>query len=276
MSDEEHSGAGLAASLAFKNITKIFPTPTRDVEALQNIDLEVPPGAFVSIVGPSGCGKSTLLSIAAGLEDTSSGEVWINGKPLDGASGDVGFVFQEDSTLPWRSALKNVTFGLEANGVPRRERLARAQEMLELVGLADFADQPPSRLSGGMRQRVAIARTLALRPKILLMDEPFGALDHQTRLILSAELIRIWQETKTTILFVTHDIDEAVILAQEVWVMSYRPGRVIDRIPVDIDYPRDLSTVSSERFGGITARIWKSLQQESLAGFDDQAARSGR
>ena len=276
MPDSDQKSTGKSGSLAFRKVAKVFATPTRDVEALDNIDLEVPPGAFVSIVGPSGCGKSTLLSIAAGLEDPSSGEVRISGKSLDGASGDVGFVFQEDSTLPWRSALKNVTFGLEAAGVPRRERLARAQEMLELVGLADFADQPPSRLSGGMRQRVAIARTLALRPKILLMDEPFGALDHQTRLILSAELIRIWQETQTTVLFVTHDIDEAVILAQEVWVMSYRPGRIIDRIPVDIDYPRDLSTVSTDRFGSITARIWKSLQQESLAGFDDQAARNGR
>jgi NitT/TauT family transport system ATP-binding protein len=260
-----------AIALGFDDVSKVFRTPNRDVVALERIDLEVPQGSFISIVGPSGCGKSTLLTISAGLERPSSGQVLINGVPVDGPSGDVGFVFQEDSTLPWRSALRNVTFGMEAQGVPRRERVARAREMLELVGLSDFADQPPSRLSGGMRQRVAIARTLALEPKILLMDEPFGALDHQTRLILSAELVRIWQETGTTVLFVTHDIDEAVILAEEVWVMSYRPGRIIDRIPVDLDYPRGLEVVSTERFSSISGRIWKSLQQESLAGFDDQA-----
>jgi NitT/TauT family transport system ATP-binding protein len=263
-----------ASALVFDDVSKVFRTPNRDVVALERIDLEVPEGSFVSIVGPSGCGKSTLLTITAGLEEPSSGRVLVNGIPLDGARGDVGFVFQEDSTLPWRSALRNVMFGMEAQGVPRRERVERAHAMLELVGLSDFADQPPSRLSGGMRQRVAIARTLALEPKILLMDEPFGALDHQTRLILSAELVRIWQETGTTVLFVTHDIDEAVILAQEVWVMSYRPGRIIDRIPVDLDYPRGLDVVSTDRFASITGRIWKSLQQESLAGFDDQANRA--
>jgi NitT/TauT family transport system ATP-binding protein len=263
------------SALVFDDVSKVFRTPNRDVTALERIDLEVPQGSFISIVGPSGCGKSTLLTITAGLEVPSSGRVLIHGDPLDGASGDVGFVFQEDSTLPWRSALRNVTFGMEAQGVPRRTRVARAREMLDLVGLADFADQPPSRLSGGMRQRVAIARTLALEPKILLMDEPFGALDHQTRLILSAELVRIWQETGTTVLFVTHDIDEAVILAEEVWVMSYRPGRIIDRIPVDLEYPRELDVVSTDRFASISARIWKSLRQESLAGFDDQV-NSGR
>lgn len=259
-----------ANEVVFDRVSKAFDIPgRRTVQAVEEVAGTVPAGEFVSIVGPSGCGKSTLLGIVAGLDTATSGRVSVGGSPVTGPRRDVGLVFQEDSTLPWRSALRNVTFGMEVAGVPRAERQRRASEMLTMVGLADFAGERPARLSGGMRQRLAIARTLAMQPSVLLMDEPFGALDQQTRLILGAQLLRIWSQLRLTVLFVTHSIEEAVLLSTEVWVMSYRPGQIIDRVPIDLPYPRDFDVVGTDRFNGYSNRLWSTIRRESLRGFSD-------
>ncbi len=260
----------VANEVVFDRVSKAFDIPgRRTVQAVEEVTGTVPAGEFVSIVGPSGCGKSTLLGIVAGLDSATSGRVSVGGSPVTGPRRDVGLVFQEDSTLPWRSALRNVTFGMEVAGVPRAERQRRANEMLTMVGLADFAGERPARLSGGMRQRLAIARTLAMRPSVLLMDEPFGALDQQTRLILGAQLLRIWSQLRLTVLFVTHSIEEAVLLSTEVWVMSYRPGQIIDRVRIDLPYPRDFDVVGTDRFNQYSNRLWSTIRRESLRGFSD-------
>lgn len=238
------------------------------LQAIERVEETVERGRFVSIVGPSGCGKSTLLLIAAGLLKPTRGAVWLSGKQITKPDRSIGMVFQEDSTLPWRSVLANVCFGLEIAGVPHREQLARAQPMIELVGLQGFEHAKPAALSGGMRQRVPIARTLALDPDVLLMDEPFAALDQQTRLLLGSELVRIWQTTHKTVLFVTHDIQEAVLLAQEVWVMSYRPATILDHVPVELPYPRGIELVATPEFNTIANRLWTSIQGEAKKAFD--------
>lgn len=259
-----------ANEIGFDRVGKDFPLPSgRTVHAVEEVTGTVPAGQFISIVGPSGCGKSTLLAIVAGLESASSGTVTVGGEPVAGPRRDIGMVFQEESTLPWRSALRNVTFGMEVAGVPRSERAHRADAMLSMVGLAEFAAERPARLSGGMRQRLAIARTLALQPSVLLMDEPFGSLDQQTRLILGAQLLRIWREVQLTVLFVTHSIEEAVLLSTEVWVMSYRPGRIIDRVPIDLPYPRGFEVVGTDQFNEYANRLWATIRRESLRGFTD-------
>jgi NitT/TauT family transport system ATP-binding protein len=259
--------------IVFDAVTKEFDIPgRRTVQAVAEVTGTVPAGQFISIVGPSGCGKSTLLAIVAGLESASSGTVSVGGTPVAGPRRDIGLVFQEESTLPWRSALRNVTFGMEVAGVPRAERQRRAAEMLQMVGLDEFAGERPARLSGGMRQRLAIARTLAMQPSVLLMDEPFGALDQQTRLILGAQLLRIWSSVRLTVLFVTHSIEEAVLLSTEVWVMSYRPGRIIDRVPIELPYPRGFEVVGTDQFNAYTNRLWTTIRRESLRGFSDTEA----
>jgi NitT/TauT family transport system ATP-binding protein len=266
---------GGSTEIRFEGVGMTFAGRSGRVEALRDIEECAAAGSFVSIVGPSGCGKSTLLSITAGLHTPTTGGVRIGDRVVTGPDRGVGMVFQEDSTLAWRSTLKNVTFGMEIAGVPHAERVRRAQAMIDLVGLSGFEQVPPSALSGGMRQRVSIARTLALEPSVLLMDEPFGALDQQTRLIVGQELLRIWHETRTTILFVTHDISEAVLLAQEVWVMSHRPGRIIDRVAVALPDERDLDLVSTPEFNAITNRIWDSVRGEALLAFrQDEAVES--
>lgn len=262
-----------ANEIGFDQVGKRFTLPSgRIVEAVAEVTGTVPAGRFVSIVGPSGCGKSTLLAIVAGLEQASAGSVTVGGDRVAGPRRDIGMVFQEESTLPWRSARANVTFGMEVAGVPRAERQRRAEAMLSMVGLAEFAGERPARLSGGMRQRLAIARTLALQPSVLLMDEPFGALDQQTRLILGAQLLRIWSEVQLTVLFVTHSIEEAVLLSNEVWVMSYRPGRIIDRVPIDLPYPRGFEVVGTDQFNQYANRLWSTIRRESLRGFSDTEA----
>ncbi len=243
------------------------------LEAIRCIDENVERGRFVSIVGPSGCGKSTLLLIAAGLVRPTAGSVSLKGSQITRPDRSIGMVFQEDSTLPWRTVLDNVTLGLELAGLPREQQLRRAQPMIELVGLRGFEQAKPRALSGGMRQRVPIARTLALDPDVLLMDEPFASLDQQTRLLLGAELVRIWQATGKTVLFVTHDIQEAVLLAQEVWVMSYRPAVILDHVAVDLPYPRGVEVVATPDFGALTARVWRTLQHEARKAFEATGAR---
>jgi NitT/TauT family transport system ATP-binding protein len=222
--------------LTLRNVTRRYDTANGPCEALETISLEVKPGEFLCIVGPSGCGKTTLLRMIAGLDCPTSGEIILDGTPVGGPSPDRGMVFQEFSLFPWRTVLKNVEFGLKIQG--KRDVQKAAMHYVELVGLMGFEDSLPFQLSGGMKQRVAIARALATEPAILLMDEPFGSVDAQTRNLLQEELLEIWKRTKKTILFVTHSVDEALYLADRVVVMSSRPGRILEVLPVDVERPR--------------------------------------
>lgn len=251
--------------IEIKDVRKTFTGGRgEEVEALASIDLEVGDREFVSIVGPSGCGKSTLMEIVGGLTDSSGGEVLIDGEGIRGPHPAVGVIFQQESTFPWRTVVENVEFGLQMHGVSKSERRERSRDIVELVGLKGFEDHYPGQLSGGMRQRVAIARTLVMNPGVLLMDEPFGALDEQTRLILGDELLRIWSQTQATVLFITHSIEEATLLSDRIVVMSARPGEVRKVVPVDLERPRDSSVVSTPEFGRITGKVWDVLREESM------------
>jgi NitT/TauT family transport system ATP-binding protein len=256
--------------LTLRDVSKAFGSPdngSEQVVAVNDVSLDVKAGEFFSIIGPSGCGKSTLLRIIGGLLDASSGELMVGSEPVKGPHPWVGMVFQEESTFPWRTTLGNVEFGLEMRGVPVNERRAKAREMIRLVGLSGFEERYPSELSGGMKQRVAIARALVLEPKILLMDEPFGALDEQTRIILGEELLRIQDELKQTSILVTHNINESVQLSDRVMVMTARPGRVKEVVAIDLPHPRDSSIIASERFGRLVAQVWSALREESIKSF---------
>lgn len=226
--------------LVAENVWKEFLTSNRErVVALREVSIAVPDKAFVCIVGPSGCGKSTLLRMFSGLEKPTSGQVCYRQKPINRPCAQIGMVFQEYSLLPWRTVADNVELGLEFAGMPKGERAERAADYLGLVGLGDFAQAYPHELSGGMRQRAAIARALAVAPDVLLMDEPFGALDAHMRILLQKELLRIWERHRQTVIFVTHSVDEALYLADIILVMSKRPGRVKATIQVDMPRPRD-------------------------------------
>jgi NitT/TauT family transport system ATP-binding protein len=233
-----------------------------DVEAIQDVSLSVDEGEFVSIVGPSGCGKSTLMEIVGGLIEPSGGEITIGGNRVEGTDPSVGIVFQQESAFPWRTVTENVGFGLEMTGVGDRDQ--RVADMIGLVGLSGFEDSYPSELSGGMRQRVAIARTLVMEPRIILMDEPFGALDEQTRLILGEELLRIRDATNATVLFITHSFDEALLLSDRIVVMTARPGRVKKIVENPLPRPRDSTIVSDPEFGRLSGQLWESLREESM------------
>lgn len=238
--------------------------PGGGTTVLQNVDLDIAAGEFTVIVGPSGCGKSTLLDLLGGLGQATSGRVLLDGEPVTGPGLDRGIVFQQYALLPWRSALGNVAFGLEATGVPRRERTERAREVLDTVGLGGFEERHPHELSGGMRQRVAIARSLAYDPNVLLMDEPFGALDAQTRESLQDELLRIWERTGKTVVFITHSIDEAVHLGQRVAVLTSRPGRVKEVVPIDLGERTEVEDLrSSTEFARQRHRVWELLHDET-------------
>ena len=223
-------------------VTKIYRRRAEEVHALDNVRLEAEFGEFICLLGVSGCGKSTLLQILAGLEPASSGTVTINGESLQGPHADASVVFQEHGLFPWMSARTNIAFNLKARGVPAAKRMQIADDLIKVVGLSGFENKYPHELSGGMRQRVGIARALTTSPKILLMDEPFGALDAQTRGIMQAELLRVWQLHRATVVFVTHSIDEAVFLADRIVIMTPRPGRIRKIIPVDLPRPRDPTT----------------------------------
>ncbi len=256
----------LDAILKVSGVGHVFPPEdgAGPVEALRDISFEVRAREFVAIVGPSGCGKSTLCELAAGLLRPTRGALFLQDEPIHGPHPAVGIVFQEDSTLPWLTAQENVGFGLRMRGVPRAEWQVRATRMMALMGLAGFERHYPRQLSGGMRQRVAIARTLVLDPELILMDEPFGALDAQTRLLLGEELLQIWERVGTTILFVTHDIAEAVRLADRVIVMSARPGRIKRVADVPLPRPRNLddpaALIEADR---LVAAIWRDLRAEA-------------
>jgi NitT/TauT family transport system ATP-binding protein len=238
-------------------VGKHYGEASKGFTALSNISLTVREGEFATIVGPSGCGKSTLMQIVAGLVPPSSGEISIDGRPISGPSPDiVGVMFQDAWLLPWKTARENVEFPLGLRKVPLSERRDRAMKLLELVGLASAADRYPDQLSGGMRQRVAIARSLVQNPKVLLMDEPFAALDEQTRTRMGNELLQIWEESGGTVVFVTHGLTDAIYLADVVHVMGARPGRIIERIEVELPRPRTIDMIGSEYFGRLRNQIW--------------------
>lgn len=252
MTDERNAGAlpAPAASptlevagdtgtvLEYADVCKSFPAPHGVVRALSHVSFQVRRGEFVSLVGPSGCGKTTLLRITDGLEVADQGEVMLEGTALSGVSQDMSYVFQDINLLPWRSVIKNVELGLEARGAPKQERRDRAMEMLEMVGLAAVANAPPYTLSGGMQQRVGVARALAVRPKVLLMDEPFGQLDNFTREALQVDIADLWTRLGTTIVFVTHDVDEAIFLSDRIALFQPEPGRLTEIVDVDLPRPR--------------------------------------
>jgi NitT/TauT family transport system ATP-binding protein len=255
----------MTAKISFDGVGRTFPIrgTRRRLTALEHVDLDVAAGEFVVIVGPSGCGKSTLLDLLGGLSEPSAGRILLDGSPVTGPGVDRGIVFQQYALLPWRTAQGNVEFGLEATGVRRGQRARRAREYLDLVGLAEFADRHPHELSGGMKQRVAIARSLAYDPEVLLMDEPFAALDAQTRESLQDELLRIWQRTHKTVVFITHGIDEAVYLGQRVAVLTSRPGRVKSVVDIDLGHRDEAEDIrSSPEFARYRHEIWTLLHDE--------------
>ncbi|GAA5040610.1 NitT/TauT family transport system ATP-binding protein [Thermocatellispora tengchongensis] len=259
-----------AGDVVMDAVTMTYHSQGRPTVAIQNASGTIGRGRFVSILGPSGCGKSTLLDIVAGLTAPTSGQVRIGGERVTAPRRDFAMVFQDDSTLHWRTVLDNVALGLEVAGVPKAERRARAYDMLGLVGLRGFENHRPRQLSGGMRQRVAIARALVMEPAMLLMDEPFGALDQQTRTLVGIELLRIWEETRTSVLFVTHDIREAVTLSDEVWVMSRRPSTILDVVRIDLPRPRDAEVLRGPEFETYVNGLWDVIQAEVASAMREQ------
>ncbi len=235
------------------------------VHALGPVDLDLMRGEFFAVVGPSGCGKSTFLEVLAGLQTPSAGTVTFEDKPVSGQVPEgIGVVFQEDSSFPWLTVWDNVAFGLRRSGVAAPEVRRRVDDAVAFMGLKDFARAYPSQLSGGMRQRVCIARTLVLQPRLILLDEPFGALDAQTRLLMGDEVLRLWRRTGATVLLITHALDEAAMLADRVGAMSARPGRFIEIIATGWPRERDSTIVGEPAFGEITGRLWERLRGESL------------
>jgi NitT/TauT family transport system ATP-binding protein len=245
----------VAPLIVVENVEKVFRSGDKTIHALDGVSFEVPEGSFVSIVGPSGCGKSTLLKIISGLVPANSGKVMVSGKPVEGPLENVGMVFQAPVLLKWRSVADNIMLPVEFAGLDRAGYLEKARSLIRLVGLEGFEETPPYQLSGGMQQRVSLCRALVTDPRILLMDEPFGALDAMTRDELDLELLRIWDEKKMTVLFVTHNIQEAVFLSDSVVVMSPRPGRVIENFSVNLSRPRTLEMMSGAEFGRYTLKI---------------------
>jgi len=241
-----------------------------DLEALQNIDVAVEQGEFISIVGPSGCGKTTFLRIVAGLEPATSGTILLDGKPLLGPGGNRGFVFQNDSLLPWRTVLSNALIGPEVAGQIGAKERQRTLDLLKLVGLGGFENYYPRQLSGGMRQRVNLARALAIDPEVLLMDEPFASLDAQTREIMQTELLRIWEQGRKTVVFVTHQIDEAVFLSDRVLVFARRPGRLQESVEIELPRPRNLAIKRAPEFVAYVDRIWKMIEHDVRAAVIDE------
>jgi NitT/TauT family transport system ATP-binding protein len=245
-------------------VTRIYGNGTGGLHALGPIDLDLREGEFFSVVGPSGCGKSTLLDVLAGLNPPSAGRAEFEGRAIAGVPDGVGVVFQEDASFPWLTVEANVAFGLRRAGVAAAEVERRVAYALGFMGLRDFRKVYPAQLSGGMRQRVCIARTLVLRPRLILLDEPFGALDQQTRLLMGDEVLRLWRETGATVLLITHALDEAAMLSDRVGVMSARPGRFIETIETGWPRDRDSRIVSDPGFGGLTGRIWDRLRGETM------------
>jgi NitT/TauT family transport system ATP-binding protein len=250
-----------APKITAKSVTRIYETAKGRIVAVEDFSLAVAEGEFVCIVGPSGCGKSTFLRMVAGLEEITSGSIDIRpgavpGTPLNSV------VFQEYAIFPWKTVIDNVAFGLQMRGIGQKQRLETARFWLDRVGLSKFADYYPHQISGGMKQRVSIIRALANDPEVLLMDEPLGALDAQTRVVLQEELLRIWEETRKTVLYITHSLEEAVLLGDRVVLMSAQPGRILQVYDIDLDRPRSIDTMNQPRFSEYRAMIWDKLSAE--------------
>ncbi|WP_433674602.1 ABC transporter ATP-binding protein [Microbacterium gorillae] len=249
--------------ISVQDVSRVYPLKDDDFVALDHVSLDVGDNEFITVVGPSGCGKSTLMNILAGLETPSGGGAFVDGVPVRGPGPDRGMIFQQYALFPWLTVRKNVEFGLRVAKVPAAERRERAEHYIRLVGLEQFADALPKMLSGGMKQRCAIARAYAVNPSLLLMDEPFGALDALTRVRLQEQLLDTWNQDKRTVMFITHDVDEAVILANRVVVMAARPGRIHEVIDVDLPYPRDESVRLSPEFAELRNRVWRAVYHQN-------------
>jgi NitT/TauT family transport system ATP-binding protein len=258
------------AILVADDIVVQFQTPEGPITAVDNVSFGVKPGEFLSVIGPSGCGKSTLFNVIGGLLNGYDGIVSVAGETISGPHKSIGMVFQEESTFPWRTVTDNVAFPLELIGMSKAKRVERARHFISLVGLDGFENRYPGELSGGMRQRVSLARTLASEPKILLMDEPFAALDEQTRLLLGDKVLQIQQELKQTTLLITHNITEAVQMSDRILVMTYRPGKVKRIVEINLPRPRTSEIVGSEAFGRYVAQIWNDLREEANRGMRDE------
>jgi NitT/TauT family transport system ATP-binding protein len=262
---------------SLSGVTRIYPAAagTQAVHALGPVDLDLKRGEFFAVVGPSGCGKSTLLEVLAGLQQPTAGTVTFEGRSVTGEVPDgIGVVFQEDASFPWLTVWDNAAFGLRRNGVAAAEIRRRVDDALAFMGLTEFARAYPAQLSGGMRQRVCISRTLVLQPRLILLDEPFGALDAQTRLLMGDEVLRLWRRTGATILLITHALDEAAMLSDRIGAMSARPGRFLDIVATGWPRERDSTIVSEAAFGEITGRLWDNLRSESMKslGYSGMAA----
>ena len=287
LEDERHMrGANAKLRLASETIDEIdvvikdvsmhFDTREGTVTAVDGMSFEIKRGEFVSIIGPSGCGKSTVFNIMGGLVGGYEGTVTVGGESVSGPHPSIGMVFQEESTFPWRTVIDNVAFPLEVKGVGKDERHATARKFIDMVGLSGFEQRYPSELSGGMRQRVALARTLVFEPKILLLDEPFAALDEQTRVLLGDKVLKIQQDLRQTTLLITHNITEAVQLSDRVLIMTFRPGKVKRIVDIRLPRPRSSDVVGSDAFGRYVAEIWNDLREEASRGMADaeEAARA--
>jgi NitT/TauT family transport system ATP-binding protein len=262
--------------LVVENIVKRFETQDGVLTAVDDVSFTVAPGEFLAVIGPSGCGKSTLFNVIGGLLDGYEGSVKVGGETVRGPHASIGMIFQEESTFPWRTVIDNVAFPLEIAGLAKAERLEKARHFVDLVGLGGFERRYPAELSGGMRQRVSMARTLASEPKILLMDEPFAALDEQTRLLLGDKVLQIQQDLKQTTLLITHNLTEAVQLSDRILVMTYRPGRNKRVVEIKLPRPRSSEIVGSDDFGRYVAQIWADLREEASKGLKDDEARVAR
>ena len=258
------AGAKRNIKLKIDNVKKIYNSRNGEMVALNGVSLDIYENEFICVVGPSGCGKSTLLNIIAGLLEPSSGSVYCDGKEVKGTGTERGVVFQQYALFPWMTVKKNVMFGLGLQGIKGKEAEEIAMKYIKMVQLEDFLDHYPKELSGGMKQRVAIARAYAVNPSVLLMDEPFGALDAQTRTQLQSELLETWEKEQKTCFFITHDVDEAIILAQKVIIMSARPGRIKEIVDVNIPYPRTQETKMAPEFLELKNHIWGQVYQEYL------------
>ena len=259
------AGNNLPVKVKIDNVVKKYSGRNGEMVALNGVSLDIHENEFVCVVGPSGCGKSTLLNIIAGLHEPTSGQVLVDGQAVSGPGPDRGVVFQQYALFPWLTVQKNVEFGLKLQGMSQDKAEQEAKKYIKMVDLEQFAQSYPKELSGGMKQRVAIARAYAINPKVLLLDEPFGALDAQTRTQLQTELLKTWEKEQKTCFFITHDVEEAIILAQRVIIMSARPGRIKEVVEINIPYPRTQETKMSKEFLDLKNHIWSQVYQEYLA-----------